>query len=106
MSWVIQSLYSQQHNKYGRREVFKKDFIDLERTSYLDFFFLQDDKWEEFLTSILLNIQERVKQRQEKIDDKVMNEVIPLFVQAGIEQEQQDDHFKDKLICFLVRESK
>lgn len=34
----LQSLYSQDNNSYGRREVFTKNYIDLEKTSYLDFF--------------------------------------------------------------------
>ncbi|WP_057776273.1 hypothetical protein [Cytobacillus dafuensis] len=70
----LQSLYSQQHDNYGRREVYKKEFIDLEKASYLDFFFLEDDKWEEFLASYLSSIEEAKEQWQEKIDDQMINE--------------------------------
>ncbi|HJV16431.1 MAG TPA: hypothetical protein VJ546_03450, partial [Bacillales bacterium] len=77
--------------------MYKKKFIDLEKDSYLDFFFLEDDKWEEFLASYLSSIEESVKQRRENIDDKVIHEVIELFIEAGIEREQLDDQFMDKL---------
>lgn len=102
----LQSLYSQQNDNYGRREVFNNEFIELERTTYLDFFFLEDDKWEKFLNSYLSNIKEGIEQRRDKIDDKAINDLIKLFLDAGIEREQLDEHFKDKLIAFFVRESR
>jgi hypothetical protein len=84
----LQNLYSQQYDNYRIREVYKKEFIDLEQASYLDFFFLEDDKWEEFLASYLSSIEESIEQRREKIDDNVINEVIELLVEAVIEREQ------------------
>lgn len=74
--------------------------------SYLDFLFLEDEKWEEFLTSYLSNIEEAIEQRREKIDDKAINEVIELLVEAGIERERLDDKYRVKLIKFFVKESR
>jgi len=95
-----------EHENYGRREVFKKEFMDLERTSYLDFFYLEDDKWEEFLVLYLASIEETLKQERQKIDEKMLDEVFELFVEAGIEQEQLNDQFRDKLREFFVKESR
>jgi hypothetical protein len=102
----LQSLYSQENNSYGRREVYTKNFIDLEKTSYLDFFYLEDDKWEEFLTSYWLNIQNEIMLRREKIDEDKIAEVIGLFIEAGIDNEQITNPFKENLKAFFVQESR
>ncbi|WP_337020407.1 hypothetical protein [Oceanobacillus massiliensis] len=50
----LQQMYSSQHNRYGRRKMKEVDMFDKEvESAYLDFFFLEDDKWEEFLQSIV-----------------------------------------------------
>ncbi|MGN7943010.1 hypothetical protein [Metabacillus sp. 22489] len=102
----LQSLYSQENNSYGRREVYTKNFIDLEKTSYLDFFYLEDDKWEEFLTSYWLNIENEIMLRREKIDEDRIDEVIGLFMEAGIDNGQITNPFKENLKAFFVQESR
>jgi hypothetical protein len=101
----LQSLYSQENNSFGRREVFTKNFIDLEKTSYLDFFYLEDDKWEEFLISHLSSIENEMLRREE-IDEDQMDEVIGLFIEAGIDNGQITNPFKENLKAFLVKESR
>lgn len=88
-------------SNYGRREVFEKKFIEMDKSSYLDFFFLEDDKWEDFLNSYLSSIEEEIEKRREKIDDKVIAEVIELFIEAGVELEQLDNQFRNKLEFFF-----
>lgn len=84
----------------------KKEFNDLTKTSYLDFFFLEDDKWGTFLVSYLASIEEAIEQQREKIDDKMLNEVIELFAEGGIKREQLDGQFKGKLREFFLKESR
>ncbi|WP_303981541.1 hypothetical protein [Niallia circulans] len=102
----LQSLYSQENNSYGRREVYNKNFIDLEKTSYLDFFYLEDDKWEEFLTSYWTSIEQELMLRREEINVDKIEEVIRLFIEAGIESEQITISFKENLKAFFVQESR
>lgn len=102
----LQSIYSQQHENFGRREVFSREFIEFEKTSYLDFFFLEDDKWEEFLASYLSSIEDAIEQRREKMDAKTIDEVIELFVEAGIKREQLSNEFRIRLIEFFLKESR
>ena len=54
------------------------------KTSYLDFFNLEDDKWEGFLISYWLNIQNEIMLRREKIDEDKIAEVIGLFIEQGL----------------------
>lgn len=79
----LQSLYSQDNNSYGRREVYTKNSIDLEKTSYLDFFYFEDDKWEEFLASYWSRI-EQLMLRREEIDEDKIDEVIGLSWKQGL----------------------
>ncbi|WP_230459055.1 hypothetical protein [Terrilactibacillus tamarindi] len=102
----LQSLYSQENNSFGRREVYTKNFIDLEKTSYLDFFYLEDDKWEEFLTSYWSSIEQELMLRREEINVDKIEEVIRLFIEAGIESEQITIPFKENLKAFFVQESR
>lgn len=102
----LQSLYSQENSSYGRREVYTKNFIDIEKTSYLDFFYLEDDKWEEFLISHLSCIENEIMFRKEVIDENQIDEVIGLFIEAGIESEQITNPFKENLKAFFIQESR
>jgi hypothetical protein len=102
----LQSLYSQENNSYGRREVYTKNFIDLEKTSYLDFFYLEDDKWEEFLTSYWSSIEQEIMLRKEEIDEDQIDEIIRLFIEVGIENELITNLFKENLKAFFVQESR
>lgn len=102
----LQSLYSQENNSFGRREVYTKNFIDIEKTSYLDFFYLEDDKWEEFLISYLSCIENEIMLQKEVIDENQIDEVIGLFIEAGIESEQITNSFKENLKAFFVQESR
>ncbi|MED4454892.1 hypothetical protein [Metabacillus fastidiosus] len=51
----LQYIYSAQNNEYGKRKVIEKWSSGDIETSYLDFFYLEDDKWEAFLKSIVEN---------------------------------------------------
>jgi len=43
-------MYSSQNEGYGQRILIEKgSFGEEVKSSYLDFFYLEDDKWEEFL---------------------------------------------------------
>lgn len=44
--------------------------------------------------------------RREEINEDILTEVIELFIQAGIENEQITDAFKEKLKVFLVKETR
>jgi hypothetical protein len=102
----LQSLYSQENNSFGRREVYTKNFIDLEKTSYLDLFYLEDDKWEKFLISHLSSIENEIMLRREEIDEEQIDEVIGLFIEAGIDNGQITNPIKENLKAFLVKESR
>lgn len=102
----LQSLYSQENNSYGRREVYNKNFIDLEKTSYLDFFYLEDDKWEEFLTSYWTSIEQKIILCRDEIAEDKIDEVIMLFIEAGIDNGQITNSFKENLKAFFVQESR
>lgn len=102
----LQSLYSQENNSFGRREVYIKNFIDIEKTSYLDFFYLEDDKWEEFLASYWSSIEQEIMLRREEIEESQINEVIGLFIEAGISNELFTKPFKENLKAFFVKESR
>lgn len=102
----LQSVYSQRTNNYGRREVFKKEFIDLEKTFYLDFFFLEDDKWEEFLNSYWSTIEQEIDQSKERINEDIIEQVIQYFIEAGIEKERLSNKFKEALREFFAKESR
>ncbi|WP_286230466.1 hypothetical protein [Neobacillus mesonae] len=102
----LQGLYYQDNNSYGRREVFTKNFIDLEKISFLDFFYLEDDKWEEFLTSYWSSVEQEIMLQREEIDEDKIDEVIGLFIEAGIDNEQITNSFKENLKAFFVKESR
>ncbi|WP_066047297.1 hypothetical protein [Robertmurraya korlensis] len=102
----LQSLYSQDNNSYGRREVYTKNSINLEKTSYLDFFYFEDDKWEEFLASYWSSIEQEIMLRRVEINEDVLAEVIGLFIHAGIASEQITDAFKENLKAFFIKESR
>lgn len=50
----LQTMYSSENEGYGQRKMKEKgplgDEVD---SSYLDFFYLEDDKWEEFLQRLV-----------------------------------------------------
>lgn len=102
----LQSLYSQENNSFGRIEVYTKDFIDIEETSHLDFFYLEDDKWEEFLTSHWSSIEQEIKLQREEIEESRIGEVIGLFIEAGIDNELITNPFIENLKAFFVKESR
>ncbi|MDK7667393.1 hypothetical protein [Cytobacillus oceanisediminis] len=54
----LQYLYSEQHNEYGKRPVIIRDGINDVSIHYLDFFYLEDDEWEEFLKAYLQELKE------------------------------------------------
>lgn len=50
----LQYMYSSQNEGYGQRMMIEKgSFGDETESSYLDFFYLEDDKWEVFLRRIV-----------------------------------------------------
>lgn len=49
----LQDMYAERHHGYGKRNAIEKNSLGLEeKTSYLDFFSLDDKEWEEFLESV------------------------------------------------------
>lgn len=55
---TLQRLYSQENNEYGSKKMKEVDiFGDEVESSYFDFFFLEDNKWENFLEKIVMNIK-------------------------------------------------
>lgn len=55
----LQHMYSSQNKGYGQRMLIEKgSFGEEVKSSYLDFFYLEDDKWEEFLQR-MVDSQER-----------------------------------------------
>lgn len=49
----LQRMYSSQNDGYGSRKVKEKCGYEEVETSYMDFFYLEDDEWEEFLISLI-----------------------------------------------------
>lgn len=50
----LQYMYSAQNKEYGKRKMKEQNFLGKEvDSSYLDFFYLEDTEWEEFLKSIV-----------------------------------------------------
>ena len=96
----LQSQYSQQHDHYGER------VIDSERGTYLDMFFLEDDKWERFLESYSGEIEEGLKKREAEITNDVINQVIELFLEAGLKEKEFDEDLKERIRMFYNVESK
>ncbi|WP_180230239.1 hypothetical protein [Bacillus sp. AFS073361] len=96
----LQSQYSHQNNNYGKK------VIDSNRGNYIDLFFLEDDKWEIFLEDYWREIEEELKKEETKITDEVITEVINLFLEAGIKQENLDDKVSTNIRRFYVVESR
>ncbi|MBY0098692.1 hypothetical protein [Mesobacillus maritimus] len=96
----LQSQYSLLNDNYGKKE------IDSNRGTYLDLFFLEDDKWELFLEDYWREIEEELKKEEAKITDEVINEVINLFLEAGIKQESLDDKVSNNIRRFYLVESR
>lgn len=96
----LQSQYSLLNDNYGKK------VIDSNRGTYLDLFFLEDDKWELFLEDYWREIEDELKKEEAKITDEVINEVINLFLEAGIKQENLDDKVSTNIRRFYVVESR
>lgn len=96
----LQSQYSLLNDNYGKK------VIDSNRGTYLDLFFLEDDKWELFLEDYWREIEDELKKEEAKITDEVINEVINLFLEAGIKQENLDDKVSTNIRRFYVIESR
>ncbi|KPH76571.1 MULTISPECIES: hypothetical protein [Bacillaceae] len=53
---ILQQRYSAEYEGYGQRKVKEKGLLGEEvESSYLEFFFLEDENWEEFLQRIIDN---------------------------------------------------
>lgn len=49
-------MYSSQNDGFGQRMMKEQGSLGYEvKSSYLDFFYLEDDKWEEFLQNLIDN---------------------------------------------------
>jgi hypothetical protein len=52
----LQHMYSSQNDGFGQRMMKEQGSLGYEvKSSYLDFFYLEDDKWEEFLQNVIDN---------------------------------------------------
>ncbi|MBY6273031.1 MAG: hypothetical protein CW346_12550 [Bacillaceae bacterium] len=57
----LQAEYSKQNNRYGKKEAAGD-------TNDLDFFYLEDEQWEDFLETIVKNLKKEEKNELEKGD--------------------------------------
>jgi hypothetical protein len=51
----LQYMYSAQNEGYGKRKATEKWDSGEVETTYLDFFYIEDDEWEAFLESVIKN---------------------------------------------------
>lgn len=102
----LQFLYSQENNNMGRRQVYRKENVNFEETSYLDLFYLEDDKWEEFLIHYWTTIEKEIQKQMEEITQEVVDVIIELLIEAGIEKVNLSEPFQEKSKHFWVKENK
>lgn len=58
------------------------------------------------MTSYLLDIENEIMLRREEIAEDKIDDVIGLFMEAGIDNEQITNPFKENLKAFFVKESR
>ncbi|SOB90515.1 hypothetical protein SAMN05880501_101173 [Ureibacillus xyleni] len=72
----LQHMYSAQNEGYGKRKMKEQDFLGKEvDSSYLDFFYLEDVKWEAFLDSIVEKAKADPEATEESTNENRRNEM-------------------------------
>ncbi|MEC1157695.1 MULTISPECIES: hypothetical protein [Cytobacillus] len=100
----LQYLYSEQNNGYGKRPMTIKDGIQDVSTHYLDFFYLEDNQWEEFLKNYLKEVEQ---EGLEQLTPSVINEFIQLFKEIGIDEDRLSNSlFGENLKAYLLKKNK
>lgn len=102
----LQALYSQQNNNYGKRDFYEKDGEISYQNYYIDLFYLEDDQWEQFLRDYWSEIDEELQEREKQITPEVIEEVVQLFIEAGMNETEITDSLKERIQLFLKKESK
>lgn len=102
----LQALYSQQNNNFGKRNFYEKDGGITYQNSYIDLFYLEDDQWEQFLRDYWSEIEAELQEREKQITPEVIEEVVQLFIEAGMIETEVSDSLKERIRLFLKKESK
>jgi hypothetical protein len=102
----LQAIYSQQNNNFGKRNFYEKDEEISYQNSFIDLFYLEDDQWEQFLRDYWSEIEEELQEREKQITPEVIDEIMQLFIEAGMDAEEATDSFKERIQLFLKKESK
>jgi len=102
----LQALYSQQNNNFGKRNFDEKDGEITYQNYYIDLFYLEDDQWEQFLRDYWSEIEEELQEREKLITPEVIDEIVQLFVEAGMSETEVTDSLKERIRLFLKKESK
>ena len=102
----LQALYSQQNNNFGKRNFDEKDGEITYQNYYIDLFYLEDDQWEQFLRDYWSEIEAELQEREKQITPEVIEEVVQLFIEAGMIETEVSDSLKERIRLFLKKESK
>lgn len=102
----LQAIYSQQNNNFGKRHFYEKDGEITYQNYYIDLFYLEDDQWEQFLRDYWSEIEEELQEREKQITPEVIEEVVQLFIEAGMIETEVSDSLKERIRLFLKKESK
>jgi hypothetical protein len=102
----LQAIYSQQNNNFGKRHFYEKDGEISYQNYYIDLFYLEDDQWEKFLRDYWSEIEEELQEREKQITLEVIDEIVQLFIEAGMSETEVTESFKERIRSFLKRESK
>jgi hypothetical protein len=102
----LQSLYSQQNNDFGKRHFYEKNGEISYQNYYIDLFYLEDDQWEQFLTDYWSEIEKELQQREKQITPDVIDKIVQLFIETGMNKTEVTDSLKERIRLFLKKESK
>lgn len=73
----LQHMYSVENEGYGTRKMKEQNLFGKEvDSSYLDFFFLEDDKWEAFLVSLIVKEKAGKEEAEKGANDYGKNEIV------------------------------
>lgn len=67
---------------------------------------MEDDQWEQFLRDYWSEIDEELQEREKQITPEVIEEVVQLFIEAGMIETEVSDSLKERIRLFLKKESK
>lgn len=91
---------------FGKRNFYEKDGEITYQNYYIDLFYLEDDQWEQFLRDYWSEIDEELQEREKQITPEVIEEVVQLFIEAGMIETEVSDSLKERIRLFLKKESK